>query len=37
MRRRCAAAVRLGNFKEKTRDGFLRAGYAIIAMMLFSP
>lgn len=37
MRRRCAAAVRLGNCKEKTRDGLLRAGFAIVAMMSFCP
>jgi hypothetical protein len=30
-----AAAVRLGDFKEKARDGFLRAGSTIFAMMLF--
>ena len=33
LRRRCAAAVRLGNFKQKARDGFLRAGFAIFAML----
>jgi hypothetical protein len=33
LRRRCAAAVRLGDFKQKARDGFLRAGFAILSMM----
>jgi hypothetical protein len=33
LRRRCAAAVRLGDFKQKARDGVLRAGFAIFAMM----
>jgi hypothetical protein len=33
LRRRCAAAVRLGDFKQKARDGFLRAGFSIFAMM----
>jgi hypothetical protein len=33
LRHRCAAAVRLGDFKQKARDGFLRAGFAIFAMM----
>ena len=28
-----AAAVRFGNFKEKARDGFLRAGFSIFTMM----
>ncbi|NOJ43757.1 hypothetical protein [Bradyrhizobium australiense] len=27
--RRCAATVRFENFKQKARDGFLRAGFAI--------
>ena len=30
-----AAAVRFGDFKEKARDGFLRAGFTIFAMMSF--
>jgi hypothetical protein len=30
-----AAAVRLGDLKEKARNGFLRAGSTIFAMMLF--
>ena len=33
LRRRCAAAIRLGDFKQKARDGFLRAGFAILSMM----
>ena len=33
LRRRCAAAVRFGDFKQKARDGVLRAGFAIFAMM----
>jgi len=33
LRRRCAAAVRLGDFKQKARDGFFRAGFTIFAMM----
>ena len=33
LRRRCAAAVRFENSKQKARDGFLRAGFAIFAMM----
>jgi hypothetical protein len=33
LRRRLAAAVRLQNFKQKARDGLLRAGFAVFAMM----
>jgi len=31
--RRSAAAVRFENSKQKARDGFLRAGFAVFAMM----
>jgi hypothetical protein len=33
LRRRCAAAVRFENSKQKARDGFLRAGFSIFTMM----
>jgi hypothetical protein len=33
LRRRWAAAVRFENSKQKARDGFLRAGFAVFAMM----
>jgi hypothetical protein len=33
LRRRCAAAVRLGDFKQKARDGLIRAGFATFAIL----
>jgi hypothetical protein len=37
LRRRCAAAVRFEDSKQKARGGFLRAGFAIFVMMGFCP
>jgi hypothetical protein len=37
LQRRSAAAVRFENSKRKARDGFLRAGFAVFAMVALCP